>query len=191
MLTRSSTALAAAIMLTGCDAAPKAAAPASSGAPASATRPAESAPPPAIQAWMDRLTVPHTYDPETGFIVATATTPLPPVLADAPPLDEAIRRAGGERVVVAFATADRCAPCQQFKHDALRDARVIERLSGDGLIATHVEVDRQGGLAETYLGGAAIPMSYALRDGAVVATLRGQRSADELIAWLDTVVAGG
>ena len=65
---------------------------------------------------------------------------------------------------------------------------MIARLGDDRLIATHVEVDRQTELAETYLGGPDIPMSYALRDGEVVGSLRGQRSADELLAWLDDVV---
>jgi hypothetical protein len=30
-----------------------------------------------------------------------------------------------------------------------------------------------------------IPMTYALRGGKVIASLRGQRSAAELLAWLD------
>ncbi|MHC5005552.1 MAG: thioredoxin family protein, partial [Planctomycetota bacterium] len=106
-------------------------------------------------------------------------------------LDEAVRVAGDDRVVIAFATADRCAPCQQFKKDALNDARVIARLGTDGVVATHVEVDRQPELAEAYLGGGAIPMSYALRGGRVTGSLRGQRSADDLLAWLDQVIGGG
>lgn len=143
-------------------------------------------PPPAIQAWMDRLTVPHAFDPETGFIVARAVTALPPQLADAPPLDVAIEQASVDgRTVITFATADRCAPCQQFKLDALTDARVIARLGRGDVLATHVEVDRDPELATAHLGGPAIPMTYALRGGAVVRTLRGQRSADELLAWLD------
>ncbi|MFK7959837.1 MAG: thioredoxin family protein [Phycisphaerales bacterium] len=143
-------------------------------------------PPPAIQAWMDRLTVPHTYDPETGFIVAQGVTPLPAVLTDAPRLDVAVARGAAEgRPVIAFATADRCAPCQQFKLDALQDARVIARLSTGDVLPVHIEVDREPELATEYLGGASIPMTYVLRDGVVVRTLRGQRSADELVAWLD------
>lgn len=144
-----------------------------------------SSPPPAIQAWMDRLTVEHAYDPETGFIVARETIGLPSLIADAPRLDAAVASAGGARLVVAFATADRCAPCQQYKRDALNDARVIARLDDPGLLPVHVEVDREPELADRYLGGRGIPMTYALRDGEVVAVLRGQRSADELLAWLD------
>lgn len=150
--------------------------------------PEGSTPPPAIQAWMDRLTVPHRYDPETGFIVATQTVALPPEIGEAPPLDQAVAIAASDgRTVIAFATADRCAPCQQYKKNALNDPRVIERLGDARLIATHVEVDRAPELADRYLGGGAIPMTYALRDGERIAMLRGQRTAEDLLAWLDEV----
>ncbi len=156
-----------------------------------ATRAAAAAePPPKIQSWMDRLTVEHAYDPATGFIVAKETITLPAVLTEAPRLDEAIRQAGDGRTVIAFATADRCAPCQQFKKDALNDPAVIARLQQSDVIATHVEVDRDPELAAEYLRGAAIPMSYALRDGEIVATLGGQRSAAQLRAWLDEILEG-
>lgn len=145
------------------------------------------APPPEIRAWMDRLTVAHAYDPKTGFIVARETITLPPLIANAPPLDAAVARAGSDRTVVAFATADRCAPCQQFKRDALNDAQVIARLSEAHFLPTHVEVDRSPELADQYLGTRSIPMTYALRDGKIIATLRGQRSAAELLAWLDAL----
>jgi thiol:disulfide interchange protein len=145
-------------------------------------------PPPAIQAWMDRLTVEHAYDPETGFIVARETVTLPPIIADGPRLDRAVERANG-RVVIAFATADRCAPCQQYKLDALNSDRVIARLKDSDFVVTHVEVDRQGELAEQYLGSRGIPMTYALRDGETVAVLRGQRTADDLLEWLNQLDA--
>ena len=143
------------------------------------------APPPRIKAWMDRLTVAHEYDPRTGFIVAREVVPLPPVLADAPTLDVAIERAGSARLVIVFATADRCAPCQQYKRDAVADPEVVARLSDPRFLPTHVEVDRSPELADAHLGGPAIPMTYALRDGRVIAELRGQRTARELLAWLD------
>lgn len=152
--------------------------------PAAASAPSEATPPPAIAAWMDRLTVPHFYDPATGFIVAREPTPLPPILADAPPLDRAIAEAGDQRLVVVFVTADRCAPCQQFKQDALNDATVVATLSETRFLPTHLEVDASPELADRLLGSRAIPMTYALRDGVVVAQLRGQRSANDLSAWL-------
>lgn len=135
---------------------------------------------------MDRLTVEHEYDPATGFIIAREVIVLPAVLADGPALDEAVGASmASSRQLVVFATADRCAPCQQYKRDAMNDAGVITRLESPGLIATHVEVDRHPDAAREYLGGLAIPMTYLLRDGAVVATLRGQRSAEDLLAWMD------
>jgi hypothetical protein len=145
-------------------------------------------PPPKIQEWMDRLTVDHSYDPGTGFIVAREVISLPPVIAESPRVDEAVRlsRTDG-RVVIAIATADRCAPCQQYKKSALNDPRVIEALGDAGLLATHVEVDRNPDLARQYLGGLAIPMTYALVDGERIGTLRGQRSADDLLEWLKEV----
>lgn len=142
-------------------------------------------PPPKIKAWMDRLTVAHEYDPKTGFIVAREVVALPPLIADAPPLDAAIAQAGTSRVVVVFVTADRCAPCQQYKRDALNDEAVIARLSDARFLPTHLEIDRSAALADAYLGARSIPMTYALRDGKVIAQLRGQRSAADLSAWLD------
>jgi thioredoxin-like negative regulator of GroEL len=134
---------------------------------------------------MDRLTVKNRYDPATGFIVAEEVIALPAVLRDAPPLDEAVERARSAGVpVVVFATADRCAPCQQFKKDVLNDAGVIERLGSARAVATHLEVDRRPDLADRYLGGRAIPMTYLLVDGRVKSTLRGQRSAAEMLEWL-------
>jgi len=145
-----------------------------------------SAPPDAIRAWMDRLTVAHEYDPETGFIVAREVVQLPTVVASAPPLRETVAIAQQtNRPAVIFATADRCAPCQQYKRDAINNERVIARLSGDDLLVTHVEVDRETDAAREILGSLGIPMTYVIKEGAIVATLRGQRSADDLLAWLD------
>lgn len=171
-------ALAAPVLVSGC---------ASPDGSASGADTARAEPSVEIQAWMDRLTVEHEYDPKTGFIVAREAVSLPPLIADAPALDAAIEAAGDQRIVIAFATADRCAPCQQYKKDALNDATVIARLSEQAFLPTHVEVDRSPELAEAYLGSRAIPMTYALRDGQVVAQLRGQRSAADLLSWLDTL----
>ncbi|MGD1916248.1 MAG: thioredoxin family protein [Phycisphaerales bacterium] len=144
-------------------------------------------PPPALQAWMDRLTVEHEYDPDTGGIVARETIELPSLIADAPTLDVAIEEAGDARLVIAFATAERCAPCQQYKRDALNDGEVIAVLSDDRFLATHVEVDRSPELVDAHLGSRGIPMTYALRDGEVIAQLRGQRSASDLLGWLESL----
>jgi thioredoxin-like negative regulator of GroEL len=138
---------------------------------------------------MDQLTVDHRYDPETGFIVAREVVALPSVLADGPSLaDAVVQSRETNTLLIVFATADRCAPCQQYKKDALNDPRVIRRLMRDDVLATHIEVDRDPAAAQKYLGSAAIPMTYLLRHGEVVETLPGQRSADTLYEWLNSHV---
>ena len=151
---------------------------------------AASEPPPNIQAWMDRLTVDHAYDPETGFIVAREVIGLPPVIAGGPSIDDALgQTAESDHLLVVFATADRCAPCQQYKKSALNDPRVVEALSGPRFVVTHIEVDQEPEVAQAALGSLAIPMTYLFKDGERVAELRGQRSADELLAWLENATA--
>lgn len=147
---------------------------------------AADAPPPAIAAWMERLTVRHHYDPATGFIVADETVPLPPVLSRAPDARTLVDFGRRNRVpVVVFATADRCAPCQQFKRDALNDQQVMILLESGDIFATHLEVDRDAEMAREVLGSTAIPTTWLFRDGQVVDRLAGQRSAAELVAWLE------
>lgn len=139
---------------------------------------------------MDRLTVDHAYDPETGFIVAREVIGLPPVIAGGPSIDDALgQTAESDHLLVVFATADRCAPCQQYKKSALNDPRVVEALSGPRFVVTHIEVDQEPEVAQAALGSLAIPMTYLFKDGERVAELRGQRSADELLAWLENATA--
>lgn len=151
------------------------------------TNEAAAEPPERIQAWMDTLTVPHHYDPETGFIVAEGVTALPAVFVTGDDIRSAIGHANTSGLtVIAVATADRCAPCQQYKLDALNDPRVIERLSRTDVIAVHIEVDRQPDLADELLGSRGIPMTYAIIGGEAAGILRGQRSAEELLAFIDS-----
>jgi len=146
-------------------------------------------PPPAMRAWMDRLTVAHRWDPVTGFLVAEEVIALPDVLSRGPDLAEAVDAATRLGLpLIVFATADRCAPCQQYRKDALHDARVVAVLSSGRVIAAHVEVDRQGELADRYLGSRGIPMTWRLDAGTVTGEFRGQRSADALLQWLNEQV---
>jgi hypothetical protein len=151
---------------------------------APATMP-EVAPPPATQAWMDRLTIRHHYDPATGFIVADEVVPVPGVIRRAPDARTLVAFGAENDVpVIVFATADRCAPCQQFKRDALNDPEVIIALESGRIFATHVEVDQDPTTARELLGGGSIPVTYAFRDGRITDRLVGQRSAAELLEWL-------
>jgi thiol:disulfide interchange protein len=144
--------------------------------------------PEATRQWMDRLTVKTEYDPKTGFIVAREVVPLPTELREGPAIEAAVQRGRETKTpVLVFATADRCGPCQQYKKDAINDARVVEMMRSGGVIATHVEVDREKDAAVKVLGprGLMIPMTYWVVDGAVAGTLRGQRSADDLVKWIE------
>ncbi len=148
------------------------------------SRNAEAAPP-RLRAWMDRLTVRHHYDPATGFIVADEVVALPPVLRRAPDARTLVAFGAENDVpVVVFATADRCAPCQQYKKDALNDPEVLILLESGRIFATHVEVDREPELAREVLGSLGIPMTYLFRNGEIVGRLSGQRSAAELQTFL-------
>ncbi|MEM1424539.1 MAG: thioredoxin family protein [Planctomycetota bacterium] len=142
-------------------------------------------PPERIRAWMDTLTISHHYDPETGFIVADEVTGLPDVFVTGDAIEAAVARAraAGKRVVI-VATADRCAPCQQYKLDALNDREVIARLEQGDTVAAHLEVDRQPELARELVGSLGIPMTYELGTDGPVRTLRGQRPAADLLEFL-------
>ncbi len=150
---------------------------------------ADAQPPERIQAWMDTLTIPHHYDPETGFIVADEVTELPGVFVTGDDIAPAVKqaRAAGKRVIV-VATADRCAPCQQYKLDALNNHFVVNRLKQSDIVAVHLEVDRQPELARELVGSLGIPMTYELgseESEGPVRTLRGQRSAKDLMDFLN------
>ena len=148
-------------------------------------RAAAQEPPEHLRSWMDRLTVAHEYDADAGIIRAREVIGVPPPIESATPIADAASRADARgATLIVFATADRCAPCQQYKQDALNDPRVLRALGDGDWIALHVEVDRRSEEAQRWLGSLAIPMTYALRDGEIVYTLRGQRSADDLLDWL-------
>ncbi len=143
-----------------------------------------STPPDRIQQWMNSLTVPHHYDPATGFIVADRTTPLPTIFLTGTDAENALNNQPTP-LIIAVATADRCAPCQQYKLDALNNPDVITALTNNpDITALHIEVDQQPTTADTHFNSRAIPMTYAIRDGQIIATLRGQRPAQDLLTFI-------
>ena len=64
---------------------------------------------------------------------------------------------------------------------------MLARLGEDRFLAPPVAVDTQTALADTYLGSRGIPMPYAIRNGERIATFPGQRSASDLVSWLDSL----
>jgi hypothetical protein len=97
----------------------------------------DATPPPQIQAWMNRLTVAHAYDPKTGFIVARETVPLPAALTQRS-IDAAIAQA-------------RADPCLEYiprirticRRIAVSDGELVDGLGG---IAEHRETDSSMGV---------------------------------------------
>jgi len=52
------------------------------------------------------------------------------------------------------------------------------------VIGVHLEVDREGPLADRYLASRAIPASWVIEGGRVTRSLMGQRSPEVLLAWI-------
>lgn len=145
--------------------------------------------PPGAQRWLAQATVKARFDPSTGFLVAEEVVPLPAILRNAPALEQAASRARGAGVpLLAFATADRCGPCQQFKKDALNDPAVIAELErgvqAGRLVVAHVEVDREADAAQRVLGSRRLPMTYWIAANGDRQELAGQRTAADLLGWL-------
>lgn len=112
------------------------------------------------------------------------TAPTPPVFKPGLTLAGAVDGArDSQRLVLAVATADWCAPCQGYKRGALVDPRVEE------WIRTHAEpvyinVDESPSDAAA-LGVQSIPATFLIRDGEVIASASGPMSAGALLEWLD------
>lgn len=109
--------------------------------------------------------------------------PVPAMFDKTVTLEAGEARAAKEgKVVFAFATADWCGPCQQFKRDALADARVEEWVRARAT-PVYIDVDERADEAER-LSVSSIPAVYVLRDGRVLAKREGVLSAKDLLAML-------
>ncbi|MBU6413031.1 MAG: thioredoxin family protein [Planctomycetes bacterium] len=94
-----------------------------------------------------------------------------------------VARASAEKkVMIAFATASWCGPCQAFKQGALADQRVTDALRATGIPA-YIDVDKDQAGAGS-LKVFSIPVLIALRDGREVGRMEGVRSAKEVLDWL-------
>lgn len=87
-----------------------------------------------------------------------------------------------KKVLIAFATASWCGPCQAFKRGALADQRVTDGLRATGVPA-YIDVDKDQAGAGS-LKVFSIPVLIALRDGREVGRMEGVRSTKEVLDWL-------
>lgn len=113
--------------------------------------------------------------------------PIPQVFTNAPTTVAAAVEQGAlqNRTVIAFATASWCGPCQQFKRSTLADARVAQALQRTGIPAyIDIESDTDGaGRLKIF----SIPVLIALKDGREVGRMEGNRSASDVLTWLENL----
>lgn len=122
------------------------------------------------------------------FIGASGTAPVPPMFDLATTLEMAEQQASQQKkLVFAYATAEWCGPCQQFKRGALMDARV-ERWVREHTIPVYVDVDARPAEASR-LGVRSIPAVRLLRGGRLILVADGVVGADELLARLERAAA--
>lgn len=112
--------------------------------------------------------------------------PTPAYFDTSRTLDDALERSKSSgKPVFALVTADWCPPCQSLKRGALVDGRVAS------LIESSTEpvyiTDRQPRDVER-LGVRAFPTSVIIRDGEVVASLRGAASTGAYLEWLENAL---
>jgi thiol-disulfide isomerase/thioredoxin len=112
------------------------------------------------------------------------TAPTPPAFDTGMTLTRAVEHAGSsDRLVLAVATADWCAPCQGYKRGALTDPRVEAWIESNA-VPVYINIDESPDDARL-LGVQSIPATFLIRDGEVVARASGAMGAGALLDWLD------
>ncbi|MFI4897344.1 MAG: thioredoxin fold domain-containing protein [Phycisphaerales bacterium JB059] len=123
------------------------------------------------------------------FFGGGKVAPTPTVFDTSVSLDDALRRSDETgRPVFALVTADWCPPCQGLKRHALTDARVQRLLERS---TEPVYITDQNGHDVERLGVTAFPTSFILRDGEVLASLRGSAPPDAYLEWLESNLPAG
>jgi thiol:disulfide interchange protein len=123
------------------------------------------------------------------FLRGGSAAPVPPMFEEKLTLAQASSKAGeSSRVVLAFATADWCGPCQAFKKGALRDPK-IEAWVREKAVPVYIDVDRNSDAKELPISS--VPTMFMIRGGTIIGTLSGSVDADDMMMWLNTASEPG
>lgn len=103
--------------------------------------------------------------------------------------DEALATASADgRLAIIDFTATWCSPCKQMDATTWADP-AVQKWIGEHAVAIQVDVDAEGAVARSY-SVQAMPTIVVVRGEAEVDRLVGYRDSDDLLAWLDGILAG-
>jgi thioredoxin-like negative regulator of GroEL len=109
--------------------------------------------------------------------------PTPPVFQGRTSLEDAITEASkADRVVLAFATADWCPPCQKMKRTLLVEPSLVAQINRD-FLPVYVDIDKDTAAAQR-LAAFSVPCTVILKDGKQVARMEGLIPHDAYAQWL-------
>jgi thiol:disulfide interchange protein len=109
--------------------------------------------------------------------------PVPPVFEEQITLQQGLDRAAkADRLVLVYASASWCGPCQTYKRTTLVDSTVVHWIRRY-TEPVYLNIDRDQTTAER-LGVSSIPVTILLKDGKEIARLTGAASADEFMRWV-------
>lgn len=109
--------------------------------------------------------------------------PMPELFQGRTSLEAAIAEAAkSDKIVLAFATADWCPPCQQMKRTLLVEPSLVAQINRD-FLPVYVDVDKDNAAAER-LAAFSIPSTIILKDGKQVARMEGLIPHDAYSQWL-------
>ncbi|HEX8878319.1 MAG TPA: thioredoxin family protein [Phycisphaerales bacterium] len=109
--------------------------------------------------------------------------PTPEVFQGRTSLEAAITEAAkSDKIVLAFATADWCPPCQQMKRTLLVEPSLVAQISRD-FLPVYVDIDKDTAAAER-LAAFSVPSTVILKDGKQVARMEGLIPHDAYAQWL-------
>lgn len=113
--------------------------------------------------------------------------PVPTAFANGMTVEQAIARGTQSgKLVLIYATADWCGPCQRFKKGPLSDSKVAAFIT-EHFEPVYLDVDHHQDLAAK-LEIETIPAMRVLRPGKPPVQLNEYMEADRLVAWLESTL---